>query len=220
MLQKTITSLRTDDSKFRLYLVDNNSQDNTKSLAIKFLDDGLVDAFINVIDKCMFSQAVKIAITEIRKRPVLPDIILISGDDYEYKNCWCKVLTRWFSGVGDDVSICCLDMEPDFPWNAVLGVKDSNMCRALVRASVPGANWSMRYKDWLFIEPLWNAGAYSKTFDLQTCDFLVQTKRPPCALDLCEHIGANSSTVGNLSYKLYGKPLDKVRYNLVPFSSR
>jgi hypothetical protein len=139
-----------------------------------------------------------------------PDIVLFTADDYEYKPDWQERLLAFWSEAPEDVKLVTCNLEPEYTWNTVLGTVDAGGQRALVRASVPGSNWSFRARDWPLIGPVREITGGE---DLEVCAWLQRDGYRLCALDLTEHIGEQQSAWGNQSWRI-ARPLHKERWGL------
>lgn len=140
-----------------------------------------------------------------------PDIVLFTADDYEYKTRALNRLMAFWQNAPTDVAIVSCNLEPDYPWNQPQGVIEAGGQRALIRATVPGSNWSFRATDWPIIGPIREATGDGE--DLEVCHRLTAAGYKLCALDLCNHIGEHLSTWGNRSWQ-NALPLDRVKWGI------
>jgi len=126
---------------------------------------------------------------EIMKRALVknPDVVLLSGDDYEYRSDWLSRLSDFWRAAGPEVAICTTSIEPIYHWNKKLGLHMAGGETAQIRRTVPGANWSFRAALWAEIEPMIPDNSHK--YDHQVCAYLREQERLLCALDLATHIG-------------------------------
>lgn len=140
-----------------------------------------------------------------------PDIVLFTADDYEYRPEALPALMAFWQGAPQNVALACCDLEHNYPWNQPRGVLQVGEQRALIRATLPGANWSFRAADWDMIGPMREVTGDGE--DLEICHRLTTAGYTLCALDLAEHVGERLSSWGNGSWKI-AEPLDRAKWGV------
>lgn len=136
------------------------------------------------------------------------DVTLLSADDYHYEAGWGARVEEFLRG-NDSVGICSCEMEPLFPWNTPLEIVENNGVKALVRNSIPGANWAFTRKMHdMVMEPQIRIHQDSLTLD-HTVGAHVRDNLglKLCALPLAYHVGAYESEVGNMAFQVNARPL-------------
>ncbi len=203
LFERTYNSLRHPASyPYMLSILDQGSNDGTGQIIQQL--DGIVNA-TNTGFGAGMNRVVGMALTH------EPDIVLFTADDYEYKIDALPRLMAFWQDAPQNVALVCCDLEHDYPWNQPRGVVQVGEQRALIRATVPGANWSFRAADWEMIGPM--REATGKGEDLEICHRLTTAGYTLCALDLAEHIGELRSSWGNGSWKI-AEPLDRAKWGV------
>lgn len=179
LFSQTIASLRRTNVSFELLPVDNGSTDGTAERVREL--GGICDGAENHT----IGHGFRIAVTAALERD--PDLLVFSGDDYEYHDGWLERLLAFWNDPPADVDICGCHLEPVYGWNKPLGTVESGGQRALVRATVEGASWT-------FLPSLWNRieqwiPDHSHHYDKRICRELRQAGRRICVLPVAEHIG-------------------------------
>jgi len=141
--------------------------------------------------------------------PKADDIILLSADDYEYLSGWRSRLSAFLHDAPVDIALVSCELEPLFPWNAPKEVIEHGGVRALVRETVPGANWAFRWRSWNAVRTMMLTAhdADSLRYDMNTCGLLYGDGYRIAALNLADHVGKLDSTNGNMSFQVNARPL-------------
>jgi hypothetical protein len=116
-----------------------------------------------------------------------PDIIVLSGDDYEYQPDWLSKRVTFWQAAPADVGICTLNIEPEYHWSKTIATHIIGGEVVQQRRTVPGANWSFRASLWSEIEPMIPDNSHK--YDHAVCAYLRDSGRWLAALDLAVHIG-------------------------------
>lgn len=116
-----------------------------------------------------------------------PDVVVLSGDDYEYRPDWLEGLVDFWKAAPEDIGICTLAIEPEYHWTPILGVHEIGGQVVQERKTVPGANWSFRPKLWAEIEGMIPNDSHK--YDHAVCKYLRDNGRWLGAIDLAVHIG-------------------------------
>lgn len=199
LFEETVNSLHSANL-FRLVVIENHSSDGTYELAKEMRDKGLITDLLQPEQKLpMLYQTQLIGIDHVLKNS-LPDLLLLTADDFLYKSEWLSSLIEWYSEAPENVAYCSLYKEPEWWWNATYSTLKSSGQTAYVRRTVPGACWAMRLEDWKFIEPNFRKFAHDGQLDVNMCEWVYKNNKICCALDLAEHIGKHESLYGNISY--------------------
>jgi len=137
-----------------------------------------------------------------------PDVILLTADDYVYRQGWGAELEAFLSG-SKGVSHCSCELEPLFPWNIPTEIVEHNGVKALSRATLPGANWAFTAEAGdRIIKPLLQAYQDDQQADHMLNNYVREKHSLKlCALNLAEHVGAYDSEVGNMAFQIDAKPL-------------
>ncbi len=136
-------------------------------------------------------------------------IIVMSDDDMRWSSAAKEWILSFWQDAPDDVAILCAYLEPEFEWNTIRGVLDNGQVRALVRDSAPGAAWTFPMSMGKKIFPVPMTFGY----DHKTCLKLHEQGLRVVQMDLCEHMGWESSSHGNDAV-LHAKPVDRARWGL------
>lgn len=187
---------------FDLCIVDNGSTDGTAEEVAK------LGGYCNTGRNHTAGHGMNLAIEAALKYK--PDLIVFTADDYEYEKGWLKRLVAFWRTAPEHVTLVSCNLEPVYGWNTILGTVEGGDEKGLIRASIPGANWSFAAKDWPLIGPI---SEKTGGEDLEICARLRESGRLLCALDLAEHIGEKQSSWGNKSY-LFSQPLDREKWGL------
>ena len=200
LFKRTVASLHSANATFRLVVVENHSTDGTKELAQDMTSKGVITELLLPETKLpMLYQTQLMGIDYILKDS-LPDLILMTADDFEYKPEWLEAVSSWFKEAPPNVAYCTLYKEPEWWWNATYSTLKSDGHISYVRRTVPGACWVFNLDGWKFIEPNFRAWSHDGQLDVNMCEWVYKNNRICCALDLAEHIGKHASLYGNISY--------------------
>ena len=132
------------------------------------------------------------------------DLIYFCACDYVMYEGWIDKIESFLAMYQPIVAS--LELEPLFPWNAPIKHVVINGGHGIARASLPGANWIMRYDTFKDIKPVMEKYQCSLTHDLDVCKELLAT-HGLVALNLADHIGAYDSSNGNQAFQVNAKPL-------------
>ena len=114
------------------------------------------------------------------------DIILFSGDDYEYCYEWRTRLVDFWEHAPEDAAICSGHVEALLYWNGILWSGQVGEQHVFERIAVPGACWSFRASLWPELERL---VPDSHQYDKAVCYQLRDKGYKIYAVPLAEHIG-------------------------------
>jgi hypothetical protein len=114
------------------------------------------------------------------------EIILFSGDDYEYVHDWRERIANFWRYAPEDVAICSGHVEALRYWNGILWGGKIGQQHVFERIAVPGACWSFRASLWPVLEPL---VPDAHQYDKQVCYRLRDLGYRIYAMPLAEHIG-------------------------------
>lgn len=174
LLQRTLASM----APVKPIVVDNGSTDGTAKLVRKMGgicltggDHGIAQGFRAAVEAALKQK---------------PELVVFSGDDFEYEPGWLERLTAFWEGAPANVMMCGMYLEREFPNMPVLGTVEYGGQRALVRPLLPGASLSFRASLWREIEPL--MPKRGNQYDRQITRGLAKG-RLLCALPLSRHIG-------------------------------
>lgn len=177
--KRTVKSLDRSTLPLELVFYDNGSSDGTEALVDQR------GGVCNKTDNHTIGHGVRAAMALALKRR--PDLVLLTGDDYEYHDRWLERLLAFWAVASPKVAICTLSIEPAYHWSPVIRTKVIGGQVVLVRRTVPGANWSFRPELWREIGPM--VPENSHKYDHRICAHLNAQGRWLCALPLAEHIG-------------------------------
>ena len=138
------------------------------------------------------------------------DVVLFTADDITYAPGWADALATFWADAPDEVKLCSLILEPDYPWNTIRGTLDAGGWRALLRDSVGGCSWSFRAADWPTIGPL---PQVMPGEDLAVCQKLIGEGYLIAQVELGTHTGEFASAWGNESWKI-ARPVDRERWGI------
>ncbi len=200
-LHATLASLREADE---LFLLDNASDDGSAELVrslggtVARNDDG----------NCTPGRGMNQLLGALAARDA--DIVAFSNDDMAWKPGWRAQLEAFWDAAPASLLILSGLLEPDYPWAQVLGRLDCGGVPALIRETAPGAAWTFRARDWPLIGPIPEKLGWD---DVPTCHKIRAHGGQVAQADLAEHLGADKSTWGNVSFE-WAKPLDRERWGL------
>lgn len=201
MFAKTLLSLTDGGLPVEVVIVTNGSSDGTSDVVKRL--GGIVDdtnsqiwyGMTRAIEECIARGA---------------DIVLFTADDITYNPGWAEKLVAFWEDAPEEVKLCSLILEPQYPWNTIRGTLDAGGMRAILRDSVGGCSWSFRAKDWPVIGPL---PQKMPGEDLECCVKLTNNGYYLAQIDLGTHIGEAHSAWGNRSHE-YAIPLDRARWGI------
>lgn len=182
-------------SSFSLSVYDNGSSDGTDKLVREI--GGQVNTGENHTTGHGMNRAIEMAMK------TKPDVILFTADDFFYRSDWLERLVTFWETAPANVVLASCYLEPDWDWNKIQEIKLPGQ-NHVIRASVPGSNWSFRTSDLYRIYPV---AEKTGGEDLEICKRLTDQGYKLAALDLVKHTGEKQSAWGNGSWQ-YAKPLD------------
>lgn len=203
LLRRTLASLPLAGYPYTLDVLDNGSTDKETEGIVQAVG-GTTNTDGNTTAGHGMNLVIGMALAH------KPDLVVFTADDYEYQQDWLDRLVAFWRGAPDDVAIASCDLELAYAWNTIRGTVEAGGEKALVRDSLPGANWTFRASDWPNIGPI---AEKTGGEDLEICKRLIQSGRRLCALNLATHTGFKDSSWQNESWR-YGKPVDLSRYGI------
>lgn len=200
MLKKCVSSLQHPLNKSVVFALP--SKDNTEEVAYNFYKT-------NMIQSVVFEEATYY--DQFTRGTYLvenwhPEIIHFCADDYVMHKDWLEKASLFLRNA-PEVSHASLEMEPSFSWNQPSEILERGGVKALIRHTVPGANWIMLWDHWLKLRPYLEMRRNSLTWDHEINAVAREKFGKIAALGLAEHIGAYASSVGNRSFQMSAKPL-------------
>ena len=201
MFAKTLLSLTDGGLPVEVVIVTNGSSDGTQDVVRRL--GGIVDdtnsqiwyGMTRAIEECIARGA---------------DIVLFTADDIVYSEGWADKLVAFWEDAPEEVKICSLILEPQYPWNTIRGTLDAGGLRAILRDSLGGACWSFRAKDWPTIGPL---PQVQPGEDIPVCYRLIEQGYLLAQVELGADVGERNSAWGNESWR-YAQPVDRERWGI------
>lgn len=190
LFERTLESLRAGGS-FDLFIVDNGSVDGTA----EWVDER--GGYVNRSSLHTSAHGNNLGARILAGSDA--DICVLSDDDVEWSESWVDELAAWWSAAPDDIAITGCHVEPNYPWNTLLGTVDVAGRRGLIRASTGAASWSYRQKHYGLIFPM--PQQVQGWGDVPTCDKVQDAGYRIAQIDLARHIGEGQSTWGNQSHR-------------------
>jgi len=200
---RTLDSLKRTDYPFEMVLYDNGSTDGTAEKVAAL--GGICNQTDNHWIGHGFRECTRLALEH------EPDLILLSGDDYEYKEGWLEKLVAFWEAAPADVALCSCHIYEVFRWNAILGAETFGQQRALRRQTLAGDNWSFRSALWSEIEMLIPDDGHK--YDKDVSRTLTRRGCKLYELDLATHIGAGHRIWTHAPVAV-GKPVDRAAWGL------
>lgn len=199
LFDRTVSSLRAPGVS--VYLVDNSSDDGSAEIVASLGGFCSTDG----ISTCGHG-------TNLAARVALGahvDLCVLSDDDMEWRDGWAADLCSWWQATPPELVLTGCHLEPEFPWNPIVGTGSFGGIRGVFRGSTGAASWSFRPTDWPKIGPIpekrqgWG--------DVPACDRVIDRGYRIAQLDLADHAGAGQSSWGNRTEELYGWDVHPVR---------
>lgn len=201
MFYDTVLSLTDGGRPVEVIIITNGSTDGTQD-TVKRLG-GIVD---NTNSQIWYGM--QTGIEEAIRRG--GDLILFTADDIVYSEGWAEKLVAFWEDAPDEVKLCSLILEPQYPWNTIRGTLDAGGMRAILRDSLGGACWSFRAKDWPIIGPL---PQVQPGEDIPVCYRLIEQGYLLAQVELGADVGERNSAWGNESWR-YAQPIDRERWGI------
>lgn len=201
MFQQTLLSLTNGGRDVEIVIVTNGSSDGTQDVVRRLggiVDDGNSQIWYGMtraIEECISRGA---------------DIVLFTADDIIYNPGWADKLVAFWEDAPEEVKLCSLILEPQYPWNTIRGTLDAGGMRAILRDSLGGACWSFRAKDWPIIGPL---PQVQPGEDIPVCYRLIEQGYLLAQVELGADVGERNSAWGNESWR-YAQPVDRERWGI------
>lgn len=208
-LRRCVTSLQSSrlSGKAKVVCYALESSDDTLATSLAYFQSHKIDDLVLEETTPFASETLLHGTLHVSKWG--PRYVYFCADDYEMKKDWFIKATR-FLDASPDVAVLSLELEPSFPWNEPIEILDRDNVKALVRPTLPGANWMMTYASWCVrVRPVFEKRMLTRTYDLDVCKALLEADWKLAAIDAADHIGAYHSCCGNRSFQTCAKPLDK-----------
>lgn len=136
------------------------------------------------------------------------DLCVHSDDDILWRPGWRAQLEDWWVNAPDTVALTGCHLEPDYPWNTILGTATYGDTTGLIRNSTGAGTWTYRAADRAAIFPI--PQRTQGVGDVPACHRLIRNRRLIGQLDLADHVG-ETSTWGNRTVELHGTDIEPVR---------
>lgn len=188
----------------RLVVVDNGSHDGTQDLVRDL--GGYCARGKNTTCAAGTNVAARVA------SGLGADICVLSDDDMVWQNGWADRLWNWWEACPEDVILTGCHLEPEFPWNRIVGTITCGTERGLSRLSSGAASWSFRSGDWPKIGPI--PDRIQGHGDVPACEKVIASGWRIAQIDLADHAGQGRSSWGNRTHEMYGWDLDPVKSRL------
>jgi len=200
LLERTLATLR--EPGVDVYLVDNNSSDDTASYVVQRGGVAVNDG--NTTSGHGTNLCARVLAT------VNADICVHSDDDMEWNSGWADQLRDWWRKQPDQLALTGCHLEPEYPWNRITGAIEHEGRRALLRHSTGAASWSYRpaHREAIFPIPEERQG----WGDVPACHRLTNNGYQIAQIDLASHAGRYCSTWGNPPN--HGAELDREKWQL------
>lgn len=137
------------------------------------------------------------------------DVCVLSDDDMSWSDGWQERLFDWWEAAPAEIVLAGCHLEPEFPWNQILGKVSHGNQPALLRASTGAASWSFRPADWPKIGPI--PDRIQGHGDVPACQQIIAAGYQIAQLDLAVHQGSGRSTWGNQTEAKFGWDVEPVR---------
>ena len=203
LLKRTLDSIPKGDHAYQLVILDNGSTNESADIVAE--RGGLRNHGENHNIGFGFRMATHMALSW------QPDLIVFSGDDYEYRNGWLRDLVQFWTHAPDDISIVGMCIEQIYLHNKIIGKVSCGGINGIQRAVTPGASWSFRASDALDI--LRTVPHDSHKYDRRVC---LETKKRIIELPLSTHIGLGHRIWTNEVQQI-GKKVDWGKWGLDEF---
>jgi hypothetical protein len=127
-----------------------------------------------------------------------PDLMVFSGDDFEYRSGWLADLVDFWQFAPPALALLGTYQEPRFRWNGPYGAleagpKGTVKQRCLLRFDLGMTGWTFKATDWPLIGPLQETTCQGETKVVTRR--LWERRLLVGALDLVTHLGLSSSLV-------------------------
>lgn len=203
LLKRTLASIQKAEHDYRLVLFDNASTNETADIVAE--RGGFRNHGKNHNIGFGFRMATHMALSW------QPDLIVFSGDDYEYRNGWLRDLVQFWTHAPDDISIVGMCIDQSYPSNKIIGKVSYGGINGVQRAVTPGASWSFRASDALDI--LRTVPPDAHKYDRRVC---LETKKRIIEIPLSTHIGLGHR-IWTDRVETIGKEVDFSRWGLDEF---
>lgn len=136
------------------------------------------------------------------------DLCVLSDDDMTWQPDWLPRLVSWWEDAPEDLWLTGCHIEPEFPWNTVLGPVIYGGVKGLARASTGAASWSFRASDWSKFGPI--PQKRQGVGDVPACELIWANGGGVAQIDLATHAGSGRSSWGNRTEALYGWDVEPI----------
>lgn len=213
LLEQTVRSVEVAFPCAEKMLFDNGSDDGSFDQVVEVAHGWYVASYHAHDGDHTPGRARQKALQTVRNTIDDVGLVVCSDDDMGWRPGAQQTVEHFWSQPPESVAILCGYLEPDFRWSKPVGViEGGGAVRALQRTSVPGAAWTFPLDRWdQTLRPLVHDGF---GYDYKACTELAVRHLKVVAVDLCDHLGWEASSHGNMSNRC-ANPVDKTKWGLV-----
>lgn len=144
------------------------------------------------------------------------DICVVSDDDMVWTDGWADRLAAWWADAPDELLLTGGHLEPDFPWNTIVGHVRYGTEQGLLRSSTGAASWTFRKRQYLDLAGMVRTVPIDRqgSWDVPVCNKITAAGWQIGQVDLADHAGRGRSSWGNRTETMFGWDTDRVRETL------
>lgn len=144
------------------------------------------------------------------------DICVVSDDDMVWTDGWADRLAAWWADAPDELLLTGGHLEPDFPWNTIVGHVRYGTEQGLLRSSTGAASWTFRKRQYMDLAGMVRTVPIDRqgTWDVPVCNKITAAGWQIGQVDLADHAGRGRSSWGNRTETMFGWDTDRVRETL------